>query len=112
MTEPKQDPNETNPGDSADAADEGPPDSRDDKRADDDAVRALIKRSLCVEPPESAPTILPSVQKKLRDRSRGKFYGDGWSTVQSRLSYVLAAAITLTVAIVCYLLLGPHGIGH
>lgn len=97
-TEPNEPPND-------DPRDSFPPEG-----ADDDPMRALLKRSLGTSQ-KAPPPILPSVQKKLRERSRGKFYGDGWSTVQGRLSYVLAAAIMLTLAVLSYLALGPHGIG-
>lgn len=76
--------------------------------------RALLKRSLG-EPKEDdrsaeAPNLLPSVQKKLRERSRGKFYGDGWSTAQAKVSYALVAILMLVILAASYLALGPMGI--
>jgi hypothetical protein len=83
---------------------------------DDDgaAIRALLKRSLAPpagdaeEAPE--PELLAAVQRKIRQRSRGKFYADGWSTTQSRLNYVLVAAVMLVTVVVVYIALGPMGI--
>ena len=80
---------------------------------DDPAFSALLKRSL--EPKEPAgdtdeKKILQGVQRKLRKRSKGKFYGDGWSTSQSRLNYVLIAAVMLLTIIAVYVALGPTGI--
>jgi hypothetical protein len=49
------------------------------------------------------------VQRRLRKRSRGKFYGDGWSTTQSRLNYALIAALMLLTIVAVWLGLGPTG---
>lgn len=75
------------------------------------ALAALLKRSLAVEEeaPEKDAQLLASVQRKLRKRSRGKFYGDGWSTTQSRLNYALIAAVMLVTIVAVYLALGPTG---
>jgi len=87
------------------------------------AMKALLKRSLAVpdepaeaeaakpgEPTEADRELLLKVQKKLRQRSKGKFYGDGWSTTQSKLNYVLIAGVMLVTIIAVYLALGPSGI--
>lgn len=82
------------------------------------ALSALLKRSLA-EPAPAEPQaddaekdrlLLASVQKKLRQRSKGKFYADGWSTSQSRVSYALVAAVMLVVIVAVYFALGPMGI--
>jgi hypothetical protein len=76
-------------------------------------MRALLKRSL-VTPEEPSPqkesAILTGVQKKLRKRSRGKFYGDGWSTTQSRLGYSLVAMVMLVVLALSYFYMMPSGV--
>jgi len=86
------------------------------------ALSALLKRSLAapVEQPEpaleaAAPSekdrqLLLGVQRKLRQRSKGKFYADGWSTSHSRVNYALVAAIMLAVIVAVYLAMGPMGI--
>ncbi len=84
------------------------------------ALRALLKRSLAVpvEPEAAQPMkdeekdrlLLASVQRKLRQRSKGKFYADGWSTSQSRVNYTLIAGVMLVVIVAVYLALGPMGI--
>jgi hypothetical protein len=104
--------------------------SEESKHPDDDApveevevpaLSALLKRSLKpVEEPataEPAPDdaekdrlLLASVQRKLRQRSKGKFYADGWSTSQSRVNYALVAGVMLVVIVAVYLALGPMGI--
>jgi hypothetical protein len=103
--------------------------SDESKKADDveveevevPALSALLKRSLEPAPPppsaEPAPDdaekdrlLLASVQRKLRQRSKGKFYADGWSTSQSRVNYALVAGVMLVVIVAVYLALGPMGI--
>ena len=99
----------------------------DDEAAVDEvelpAFSALLKRSLQVSssdaPASEAPEkddverdrlLLASLQKKLRQRSKGKFYADGWSTSQSRVNYALVAGVMLVVIVAVYLALGPMGI--
>src|SRR6188472_2188754 len=80
----------------------------------DAPLSSLLKRSLA-RPEDAAPEpvkdaeLLASVQRKLRKRSKGKFYGDGWSTTQSRLNYALIAAVMLVTIVAVYLALGPTG---
>jgi len=78
------------------------------------AMSALLKRALVttedvLPAPEKDAKLLASVQQKLRKRSKGKFYGDGWSTTQSRLNYGLVAAVMLVTIVAVYLALGPTG---
>jgi len=78
------------------------------------ALSALLKRSLTPPEPkaEDKPDaeLLRNVQRKLRQRSKGKFYADGWSTTQSRVNYALVAVIMLVTIVAVYLALGPMGI--
>jgi hypothetical protein len=84
------------------------------------ALSALLKRSLATVEPEAAASteaeaarekkLLLGVQRKLRQRSKGKFYADGWSTSQSRVNYALVAGVMLAVIVAVYLALGPMGI--
>jgi hypothetical protein len=60
--------------------------------------------------PEPDPQLLAGVQRKLRERSRGKFYGDGWSTSQAKMSYGLIALVMLMIVVVAYFVLGPTGL--
>jgi predicted nucleic acid-binding protein len=77
-------------------------------------VSALLKRALVrtedlLPEPAKDAELLASVQRKLRKRSKGKFYSDGWSTTQSRLNYALIAAAMLVTILAVYLALGPTG---
>jgi hypothetical protein len=77
---------------------------------DDERMRELLKRSLTRAVPE--PPLLREVQRKIRERSKGKFYGDGWSTTQSRVSYGLIAGVMLLIVAIAYFVLGPMGISN
>jgi hypothetical protein len=74
--------------------------------ADAQAMRALLKRSLSRDG-ENAPDLLAGVQRRIRARSRGKFFADGWSTGQARMGYVLVALVTLLLVVIAYYALGP-----
>ena len=77
------------------------------------ALSALLKKSLSAEvekqPPIDDKKLLQGVQRKLRKRSKGKFYGDGWSTTHSRINYALIAGMMLVTIVAVYLALGPTG---
>ncbi len=74
------------------------------------AIGKLLKQALTAEePPNAEAILLQSVQQKLRKRSRGKFYGDGWSTTHTRFNYALIAAVMLVTIVAVYLALGPTG---
>jgi hypothetical protein len=77
--------------------------------SDDDpesqAVRALLKRSLARDA-EDAPDLLPGIQRRLRKRSRGKFFADGWSTTNTRMTYVLMGLSTILLVALAYIALG------
>ena len=83
----------------------------DDVKLDDKEeaqVRDLLKRSLSHESlGQGAPDLLEGVQRRIRRRSRGKFFADGWSTTQSRMAYVLVALITLLLVAVAYFAISP-----
>lgn len=81
----------------------------DQEEEENPALSALLKRSLKDEPAEDKK-LLENVQRKIRQRSKGKFYADGWSTTQSRLNYILIAAVMLVTVVVVYLAMGPTGI--
>lgn len=85
-----------------------------DEALEDDAIGKLLrgaaKKAESEAPPPAA--LLPAVQKKLRERSRGKFYGDGWSTAQQTTSYLLVSLLMLIVLGAAFYALGPSGVVH
>ena len=70
-------------------------------------LRRLLRGGLpdAAEPPD----VLAGVQKKLRERSGGKFYADRWSTEKSApiATYLVTSAIMLVIVFVLYALLSP-----
>ncbi|CAN5250035.1 hypothetical protein BH09MYX1_BH09MYX1_12710 [soil metagenome] len=78
---------------------------------ENEAMRALLKRSLAVEP-EKLPEkpMLAEVQRKIRQRSKGKFYGDGWSTTGTKVNYAFVAVVMLLIVGLAYFALGPVGL--
>jgi len=77
-------------------------------------MRDLLKGALDPKKEEPPPDsqFLRGVQKRLRDRSGGKFYADGWSTAKHPPTYtylwtsVLMLAIVVVVAATLYSLVG------
>lgn len=72
-----------------------------------------LMRSVMDRPPAGAPpNILRGVQRKLRTRSRGKFYGDGWSTERTpRSTYLITSLFMLALIAFVFLVLIPWGGG-
>ena len=88
----------------------GTPEPNDDD-AESLAVRDLVKRALAADTlTKDTPDILRGVQRRIRHRSRGKFFADGWSTNQTRHAYLLVALVTLLLAATAYYALGPMDI--
>ena len=84
------------------------PDQKVDDEQDDEEVRALVRRALSPEAlTQDVPDLLGGVQRRIRKRSRGKFFADGWSTGQARMGYVLVALVTLLLVVIAYYALGP-----
>jgi hypothetical protein len=89
---------------------QAPLEPNDDDRIDEgeERMRALLKRALATEAVvKETPDLLAAVQRRIRRRSRGKFFSDGWSTGQARLGYMLVALVTLLLVVVAYFGMGP-----
>jgi hypothetical protein len=58
---------------------------------------------------EAAPDVLAGFQRKLRERSGGKFYEDGWSTSRHAPinTYLISSLLMLAVLGIIYALLAP-----
>lgn len=98
----RQDPNTDDETPPPSGALEDAPDSR--------AMRSLLQRSLPDAPPIERGAILHDVQRTIRKRSRGKFYGDGWSTSQSRTGYALAALAIMMLIALAWFAMAPGGL--
>ena len=81
------------------------PSDPDDTRSGD--VRDLLKGALGAEPPPV--DVLSGVQKKLRERSGGKFYADEWSTARKppTLTFLVTSALMLVFVLIAYAVLAP-----
>ena len=73
----------------------------------DDSLRSMLRGALREEGP--APDVLAGVQKKLRERSGGKFYADGWSTAKHAPlnTYLITSLLMLAILGISYALLSP-----
>jgi hypothetical protein len=75
-------------------------------------VRELLRSALAPPPGAVAPELLRGVQRRIRKRSRGKFYGDGWSTTRSpRSTYLITSILMLFLIGIVYFVLVPWGGG-
>ena len=84
------------------------PDETHEEERDDEAVKGLLKRALATGGRrEGGAGSAQGVQRRIRKRSRGKFFSDGWSTGQAKVGYVLIALVTLVLVAVAYFGLGP-----
>jgi hypothetical protein len=79
---------------------------------DDVDLKDLLRTALRPPAGSVAPSLVPGVQKKLRARSRGRFYGDGWSTTRSpRSTYLVTSLVMLALIIFIFCVLVPWGSG-
>jgi hypothetical protein len=69
-------------------------------------LRSALKGAATEEAP---PDVLAGFQKKLRERSGGKFYEDGWSTSRHPPinTYLITSLMMLAVLGIIYALLAP-----
>lgn len=80
----------------------------EEAEADDSEVRSWVKGALA---DVSAPKVdvLGGVQKKLRERSGGKFYADLWSTAKEppTATFLVTSLLMLAMVLVLYAVLAP-----
>jgi hypothetical protein len=75
-------------------------------------VRELLRSALAPPKGSVAPELLQGVQRRIRTRSRGKFYGDGWSTAKSpRSTYLITSLLMLVLIGFVFFVLVPWGGG-
>lgn len=80
----------------------------------EESVRDLLRQTASSPLPAPQSDVLQGVQRKIRLRSQGKFYADGWSTREEhpRSTYLVTAGMMLLLVIVVILVLIPGGIGR
>ncbi len=75
---------------------------------DDVDLKDALRGALRPPPGAVAPNLLRGVQRKLRLRSRGKFYGDGWSNSASpRSTYLITSFVMLALVLIVFFALLP-----
>lgn len=82
--------------------------SRPGEETEDQQVREMIRGALDQEPPRE-PDVLRGVQRKIRERSGGRFYEDGWSTSRHApiATYMVTSAVMLAITLAIYAILRP-----
>ena len=70
---------------------------------------AALLRSVLDADIGQVPDVLDGVQRRIRQRSAGRFYGDGWSTSRHAPTsvYLLTALFMLSVCALTYAVLRP-----
>jgi hypothetical protein len=106
MTDPEQKPDPV--------ATELDPELDDEAAAvlDEVDMRDLLRSALAPPKGAVAPELLQGVQRRIRRRSKGKFYGDGWSTARApRSTYLITSLVMLFLVGFVFLVLLPWGGG-
>ncbi len=95
-------PSESQPPDSL------PPESQRSSM-DDQELKLLMRRALGEADEHSSVDVLSGVQQRLRERSEGKFYGDGWSTSRHPpfATYFITSLMMLAIVAIIYAILTP-----
>lgn len=84
--------------------------SEEEDALDEVDVRDLLRAALRPPPPKekAEAVLLKGVQKRIRLRSQGKFYADGWSTSRSpRSTYLVTSIFMLVLIAFVFLVLIP-----
>jgi len=86
-------------------------DKEDPKTGSEEAVqetvRSILRRAKIRRAPEV--NLLPGVQRRIRERSRGRFYADGWSRRGSPTStYIVTSLLMLVILVLVYFVLVPE----
>ena len=71
------------------------------------SIRALVRKSARLE--DEPPDLVLGFQKKLRTRSKGKFYADGWSTSKEPpvMTYLITSVLMLVIVFAAYAVMRP-----
>lgn len=90
------------------AARSEPPEVSDSEDDDVGSIRDLLRGAANqAEPPQV--NVLRGVQSKIRERSGGKYFADGWSTTRQPpiSTFLVTSLVMLAVMVVVYLVLSP-----
>jgi len=85
-----------------------PPEPSESEDDDVGSIRDLLRGAASkAEPPQV--NVLRGVQSKIRERSGGKYFADGWSTTRQPpiSTFLVTSLVMLAVMVVVYLVLSP-----
>ena len=73
-------------------------------------VRDLLREALREPKRRASKNIAAGVQQRIRQRSGGRFFADGWSTTREpRALYLVTSLLMLLVVVLAWFLLTPLG---
>jgi hypothetical protein len=77
---------------------------------DDVDVRDLLRSAL--KTPEPKPEVITEgVQRRIRERTKGRYFSDGWSTSTApKATFLVTSILMLIVLVLAWLLLTPRGL--
>jgi hypothetical protein len=98
-------PDDEKPGTASEPSSPGASEELDERS--EQTLRNLVRGAVAGSEPE-APDVLSGVQRRIRQRSRGKFYADGWSTARHPPigTYLLTSVAMLILLLIAYSLFG------
>ena len=75
----------------------------------DDELSQWMRNAFQKEEPQPGVDVLGGVQQRLRERSGGKFYKDGWSTTRHPpfATYFITALLMLVAVVLVYAIVTP-----
>jgi hypothetical protein len=91
------------PGRAAESVTEGVPGESEHARG---SIRELLRGAATKDRPPDVD-VLHGVQQKIRQRSRGKYFADGWSTTRQPpvSTYLVTSLVMLAIIVFVYLVL-------
>ncbi|MEQ9319398.1 MAG: hypothetical protein RIF41_09565 [Polyangiaceae bacterium] len=94
----------------SDDAPEEEPQSDAGLALDDVDVRDLLRTALSTPPPKG-DAITEGVQRRIRERTQGRYYADGWSiSTAPKATFLITSILMLVVLLLAWLLLTPRGL--
>lgn len=77
---------------------------------DDVDVKDLLRSALKSPEPERE-VITEGVQRRIRERTKGRYFSDGWSTSTApKATFLVTSILMLIVLVLAWLLLTPRGL--
>ena len=104
MTDPEDTSSPSDPTAAAPDGDAAP----DLDETDVESLRALLRGAVTEREPRPVD-VLHGVQRRIRQRSRGKYFDDGWSTAREPpvSTYLVTSLVMLGIVVFLYFMLSP-----